>query len=168
MAQRRQRCPGCLQEFSSNAAMRSHVTQSRNPVCQITYNALIEANLAHDQDFAMHSDHAEDDLDIIGEPNNGSVFSGDFFGADYQANDFPGLHDNDEMELEFTANADIDDDVSVNSDIAGLDYSESDDEDYFQGNNIDLYEEADHEPMNLKYIYFFIIKSHFNIDTPPM
>lgn len=157
MAPHRQRCPGCFQDFASSTAIQNHITQSRNPACRIAYDALIEASLAHDEDFDMHSE------DIIGEPDDDSIFAGDFFG-DYQVNDFPGLNNNDKMEPEFTANAD-NDDVSVNSDIADLDYEESDDEDYPNGNNADLYEEANHEPIVLEYVYHFIIEYYSNMNT---
>ena len=96
------------------------------------------------QSDAEHDEHMyepDDNYDALADqPKDGPVFEGDFFGSNYDDNDFPGFSENEEpIQAEFFDSVPSDSDVEEEEDnMASLDYSDSDDED-------EVFEENFHE-----------------------
>ena len=95
----KQTCPSCLRTFAHPRGLRSHLRQTRN----LEYKELLrrlEDDLPDFEDDPVYpedkdKDSGEDEIEGVPE-----VFGGDFFGDDYNSEDFPGwdgMDDEDEL-----------------------------------------------------------------------
>lgn len=84
-------CPGCLVPFPKRSGLLNHLRQSSNPRCRAIRKAVYEDLPGVHDDESMDEDRDNGEGDE--EEDEPRVFGGDFYGMDYQHEDFPGFED---------------------------------------------------------------------------
>ncbi|THG93027.1 hypothetical protein EW026_g8086 [Hermanssonia centrifuga] len=82
-------CRGCFSSYTRTGYI-SHLTQAKNPAC-LPLDGINAA--APDGDDHMRTDDLDSDLVAPLEPETRNIFHGDFFGTDYQDDDFDWLEE---------------------------------------------------------------------------
>lgn len=83
-------CPGCLVPFPKRGGLLNHLRQSTNPRYRAIRRAVYEDVPGVHDDEPMDEDHADDE-EGEEEENEPLVFGGDFYGVNYQPEDFSGF-----------------------------------------------------------------------------